>query len=110
MDTFDFDKTGKRMPYRVPDGFFDAMEERLLSAAAPPVPRRRFAPLAICRTLAAAATLALIVVSVKTGIYAAPTDFDDVARAYDRLAEDDREYLADIYQDDLFINQITEQQ
>ena len=30
-DTFDFDKIGKRMPYRTPDGFFDKMEEDVMS-------------------------------------------------------------------------------
>ena len=30
-DTFDFDKIGKRMPYRTPDGFFDKMEEDVMN-------------------------------------------------------------------------------
>ena len=30
-DTFDFDKIGKRMPYRTPDRFFDKMEEDVMN-------------------------------------------------------------------------------
>ena len=33
-DTFDFSSVGKRMPYRTPEGFFEANKQRLMEKAA----------------------------------------------------------------------------
>lgn len=35
QEPFDFDKVGKRMPYTVPDGFFDQMEANIMKEVVP---------------------------------------------------------------------------
>lgn len=110
MKTFDLDKTDRRMPYRVPDGFFASFEERVLDATAIRVPRCRFRLSALYHSVAAAAALAMLIVAANTDMFAVGTDFDDVARAYDNLSEEDREYLAAVHDYDLFINLIDGQQ
>jgi len=40
--TFDFEQVGKRMPYTVPDGFFDKFEENVMESLTPsPSPKER---------------------------------------------------------------------
>lgn len=39
--TFDFKQIGKRMPYRVPNGFFQEMEHNVLDAVAEKAAERK---------------------------------------------------------------------
>ena len=75
---FDFDKIGKRMPYTVPSGTFDDIEHNVADSLRP------------------------------TNSISSTTSDDmltkiDLAEA--DLSEADREYLVEIYNDDIFINQ-----
>lgn len=105
---FDFNRVGKRMPYIVPEGFFERLE-------AQPVPspvkrRRRLAPLArFAASVAVAAVLAGAVYFITTPAHrsAAPAravTSDAVIEAFDNLSADDQAFLMDLYQEDIFLN------
>lgn len=66
MKEFDFKDVGKRMPYSVPEGFFD---EARRTAAEIAVERRTGANVWVRRSLTTAAAIALITASF-VGVYA----------------------------------------
>lgn len=113
---FDFDKIGKRMPYRVPEQFFDSMETNVLEIVGkeksgdntgtrqgtvpkPHTRKRMF----ICSVVAAAAAALLFVVIFSHTRQDAPT-LNDVDRAFCQLSAADQQYMLSVYQDDEFIN------
>ena len=101
---FDFDKIGKRMPYRVPEQFFDNMEANVLGVVGrektkPHTRKRVF----VCSVVAAAAAALLFVVTFSHTRQDAPT-LNDVDRAFCQLSAADQQYMLSVYQDDEFIN------
>jgi len=108
---FDIDKTGKRMPYSVPDGFFNELrksvsDELNLQTEEPKVAvpdRRRKLIFAGIAALAAAACIALVVVFKP--VTEVTTSMEDVEKAYANLSEADQEYMMEAYQDDVFLNE-----
>lgn len=117
--TFDFKQIGKRMPYRVPDGFFQEMERNVLDAVAEkaaerkpamaerkPVQAKRFVftRLAKYAAVVAASVVVLLAVNVKFFYVAAPTDMQDVEAAFDQLSLSDQECLVELYQEDVFLD------
>lgn len=112
---FDFNEVGKRMPYTVPDGFFDQLEENVLeslkadqpsssAATNAPSPWKRKVSYLL---LAAAAAAALFLVMEATLFKSEPmTDcFESVEQAFNGLSIDDQDYLLAVYEEDLFINE-----
>lgn len=98
------DGVGKRMPYRVPEGFFPEMEDRLMAQAMAVRDRRRF--VRVAAWIGAAAAVAAVVVALPTLTAPDPApDFAEVAQAFEELSEQDQEYMLDIYQDDIFIDE-----
>lgn len=97
------------MPYRVPDGFFDQMEDRVMSEILQETkPRQgRILKMVFGTFAAAAAAIALFFVVHK----ALPEDmtpeesFSYVELAYNNLSSEDQEYLLQVYEEDLFINE-----
>lgn len=106
MDNFDFNRIGKKTPYRVPDDFFDSIEQSILSAAAPRPRRRRLLKYAAAITATAAAAALLLTVSGKASIGGNRAAGTELAQAFDNLSDADRDCLLEIYQDDIFINQL----
>lgn len=117
--TFDFKQIGKRMPYRVPDGFFQEMEHNVLDAVAekatehkPAMTERKplqtkrfvFTRLAKYAAAVAASVVVLLAVNVKFFYVAAPTDMQDVEAAFDQLSLSDQECLVELYQEDVFLD------
>ncbi len=111
-EDFDFKKVGKRMPYQVPDGFFDQMEERVMSQIqqeakeeVKPTKGRIFR-MAFGTLAAAAAAIALFFVVHKAVPEPMTSDesFSLVELAYHNLSSEDQEYLLQIYEEDLFYN------
>ena len=109
---FDFNEVGKRMPYTVPEGFFDKMEENIMTAVRNEKPQRarraRIIKMAWGGALAIAASLALFVTLQKPTIDEPSTiqtaeltnnEFD-----YSSLSTEDQEYLKEVYENDIFIN------
>lgn len=117
---FDFNEVGKRMPYAVPDGFFDEMEKNVLESLRPgrssnetaaihPFTGRSRMRLFL---LAAAVAVALIFVMEATLFKSEPvTDyFEGVELAFSNLSIDDQDYLLAVYEEDLFINETDNQE
>ncbi len=94
---------GKRMPYKAPDGVFDDIERNVLSATGcERKPSHRLRVLSVA--LAAAASLALIVTFSWHRRLASTESLAEVQQAFAELDNADREFLADIYNEDTFIN------
>lgn len=109
---FDFNSVGKRMPYTVPEGFFEELEQNVRQKlnwqdnAAAPVKssKHRVARLWPAGLAAAAAVVLAFVFTDKT----AGTDFADVEQAFCNLNADDQAYVLSVYQDDIFMTQQTD--
>ena len=115
---FDFNQVGKRMPYGVPDGFFDRLQDNVMdeikssqpaTTIKPKVKTRkawilRFAPLT---AVAAAALVAILLIPHGAHKKASPQEgsYAQVEQAFNNLSDADRSYLVSAYQDDLFLNQ-----
>lgn len=104
MDSYNFDKIGKKMPYSVPDTFFDDFENKIMAKAVSVRKRHKILKI-IYRSIAVAASLALIVVAVSQYKMTQNTDFSEIDLAFDNLSEADQAYLIEVYQEDIFINE-----
>lgn len=117
-DTFDFDKIGKRMPYRTPDRFFDKMEEDVmsrlkeqdsLSNAKVTMKKLVRSYKLIVRSLAsvaAVAIMALVIGSVlKEEKSSSVVGTTDVEQAFSQLDDADQLELLMAYQNDVFLNE-----
>ncbi len=94
---------GKRMPYRTPEGMFDDIGRNVLSATGcVRRPMRAFRAAGIA--LAAAASLALVVIFAWNRQSSGAGTFAQVRQAYERLDDADRTFLSQIYIEDTFIN------
>lgn len=114
---FSFEQVGKRMPYTTPDGFLDDLEANVLASVAadvrvapiattqPMVKRRSYLKVVWLSALSAAAAITLFLV-VHTGFTASVSDADwqTVDEAFAQLSVEDQDFLLEVYQDDLFLN------
>ena len=102
---FDFDKIGKRMPYAVPRDAFEEIDENVRRALnLKNRPSRKLFLFRLGASLAAVGCLAMAIVMRPES----PTPYNmltEIDFACANLTEADREYLTDIYNDDIFINQ-----
>ncbi|MBP5800130.1 MAG: hypothetical protein J6W43_09525 [Prevotella sp.] len=107
---FDFNKIGKQMPYTVPDNFFDELEEKVMrEVKAQPVKKDKAKTIrmAIRAALAVAACLALFLIVKKVlpqGSDTVTDDFANVELAFNNLSTEDQDYLLEVYQEELFMN------
>jgi len=108
---FDFNRVGKRMPYTVPDRFFDKMESDVWkeigneSAHIERKPAKRRSLLRIVAIAATAAAAAVVIAFLPTRT--SSPDFADVEQAFRNLSTEDQAYMLSVYQEDIFINQET---
>jgi len=111
-EPFDFEKIGKKMPYSVPEGFFDTMEENIHSALSEtnthPLSstvkniRRKW----IFLLTGAVAAVALLLLAVRIFLptpYASEYSFEKVELAFNNLSTDDQNFLMEVYEDDVFM-------
>lgn len=110
---FDFGQVGKRMPYNVPDGFFDQLEQNVMAEVTAddivtemPRVKARTVKMTFRILLAAAAAVALLFVVTKN----MPNDttttedsFANVELAYNNLSPEDQEFLMEVYEEDVFM-------
>jgi hypothetical protein len=107
---FNINNVGKRMPYNVPERFFQNLEDNVRKRAAEEpatvemIPHRsswtrRFILQAACLTL-----LALVGAGIYFHRQSQPVDMADVENAFSQLDEQDQEYLISLSQDDIFMN------
>lgn len=122
---FNFNQVGKRMPYNVPDGFFDQLEADVMQEVAQPQSREmatphsdskakkaRFIKIAVRSMLSAAAALALFFVVRTTlpksePVLASADDYASVELAFAQLSTDDQDFLIAVYENEEFINVLT---
>ena len=106
------------MPYTVPDGFFDKMEEDVMldvkAETAQPKRRKkaRTIKIAIRSAIAVAAASALFFVVRSTlpksePVLASADDFASVELAFNNLSTADQDFLIAVYEEDEFINVLT---
>lgn len=119
-NSFDFNSVGKRMPYTVPDGFFDAIEENVMQVVAAKQEkanagknRKRTVTIAIRSLLATAAAVALFFVvraALPTADTASDDDFASVETAFNNLTADDQDFLLALYEEDEYIEELQNNQ
>lgn len=102
----DFSSVGKRMPYRVPPGFFERLELQVRAEAA----RRRTMRLARRRIawggLTVAAVVAALCFLVGRPAVRVPAPADglaDIEQAFARLSAEDQAFVIEMYSDDVFL-------
>ena len=111
---YDFESIGKRLPYKIPDNLFNDMESNVMSEV-----KRISTEITVSKgvsghaekriviagvVFAMAASIALFLI-FNFGENGGITGIADVEEAFARLDEDDQEYLIDIYENDLFLNE-----
>lgn len=93
----DLEKIGKTMPYTVPEGFFDAMEERLMQEVTAKKKKTKLPKVVLWTGVAVAASLALLMM-LRQGFPKVETDsFEQVEMAFNQLSDDDQQLILDYY-------------
>ena len=93
----DLEKMKKTMPYTVPDGFFDMMEERLMQETVTKKEKSNLRKIALWTGLAVAASLALLMV-LRQGLFQTEeSSFEQVEIAFTQLSDTDQELMFDYY-------------
>ena len=106
---YDFSKIGKQMPYTVPDGFFDKLEENVMNEVKAQTGKTKKVTvirMAVRAAIAIAACIALFLVVKKVlpQDNDTPTDdFENVELAFNNLSTDDQDYLLEVYQEEIFL-------
>ena len=116
-DDFDFKKLGKRMPYTVPEGFFDNFEEDVFARlgdaeetemhiAEAAGKSRRLSFRKTLRIVVAAAAVIAAFVAFDFGFHEQNTvTSEDVEQAFSQLNTADQAFLLEVYQNDVFLNE-----
>ena len=106
---FDFNRIGKRMPYRIPKGFLDEMEANIwkeVQSGLPQTYKRKTYRLRIfAASLAVAASIALLLVFSPIFHKGQTDSFSKVEQAFVNLSQEDQAYMLAVYQEDLFMNE-----
>lgn len=108
-NNFDFNRLGKRMPYRTPEGFLDEMEANIWKEVqggrlqAPGVKTRRLRIFTVSLTVAA--SIALLFVFSPVSHKEPPDSFSKVEQAFASLSQEDQAYILDVYEKDLFLHE-----
>ena len=93
----DLEKMKKTMPYTVPEGFFDAMEERLMQEVEIKKKSRKIRNAALWTGFAVAASLALLLVVWQMTPKSDGNSFEQVEMAFNQLSDADQEIMFDYY-------------
>ena len=91
------DKMKKSMPYTVPEGFFDEMEERLMQEVATEKKKPTVRKVALWTSLAVAASLALLLVLRHGWHNTEDESFKQVEMAFNQLSDSDQELMLEYY-------------
>lgn len=115
---FDFGKVGKRMPYSTPEGFFKEMEANILEQVKDDKPepvriqpkKRPLMKVIWAAAMAVAASVAVLLVlnidfsASSSQPSQADNEIQAVDQAFAQLSSADQDYLLDVYQEDVFLN------
>lgn len=105
---FDFERIGKRMPYKTPEGFFDEMEANIKKRKeelSKTHKRKTYRLRIFAGASAVAASIALLVVFNRLSPEKRADSFSNVEQAFARLSQEDQAYMLAVYQEDIFINE-----
>lgn len=111
---FNFENTGKRMPYSTPEGFFDELEENIWKEVGKPATatadtqpaRKRGNIRTLTKVILGTAAAAALLAAVNLNLYKADAATSaDIEEAFSRLSADDQEFMLSLYQDDVFFNE-----
>lgn len=107
---FDFNTIGRRMPYKVPDGFFEEMEQNILrqtsEVEAKKQPRRRnVLRIVFSAAVSVAAAVMFFAVFNHQSETQPAVQYSDVEQAFAQLSEEDQDYMLQVYQDDVFMEE-----
>lgn len=124
---FDFNDIGKRTPYKVPEGFFDTLEDNIMSEIRKPENRQnsrtqnrsetacettaerrkgRLKILMLPAAVSVAAALLLMIYITKGGTdNMEPCTIESVETAYSNLSPEDQEFIREIYENDSFYSE-----
>lgn len=108
----DFNGVGKRMPYTLPDDFLATLEQNVMhdvtTTNRKPNRRAKVIKLLTQSSIAAAVAIALVV-GYKAFFTTKPVDnsYAAMEQAFENLSEEDQEYLLEVYQEDIFLDGIT---
>jgi hypothetical protein len=116
-ENYDFSRIGKQMPYTVPDGFFEKLEEDVMGAwneecgmrneDTSAAKKAKVVRMAVRAAIAVAACIVLLLIVKKAlpqGQDAAADDFDSVELAFNNLSTEDQDYLLEVYQEEQFLD------
>lgn len=93
----DLEKMNKTMPYTVPDGFFEEMEERLMREVEPKQKSQKLRNVALWTGFAIAASLALLLVLRQVFPNASEASFKQVEMAFNQLSDGDQQLMLEYY-------------
>lgn len=93
----DLENMNKTMPYTVPEGFFDEMEERLLQEVAPEKKKPTLRNTTLWTGFAVAASLALLLVLRQVWHNTEEESFKQVEMAFNQLSDSDQELILEYY-------------
>ena len=110
--TFDFNKVGKKMPYTMPDRFFDDMEEEVMARVdVMNAKKRRRKTVALRWMMYAASVAACIILTITTFMpkqFSAEEWNEKELCAFDQLPADDQDYILEVYDDDIFLHEFNQ--
>ena len=93
----DLENMNKTMPYTVPEGFFDEMEERLLQEVETNKKNLKTRNVALWTGFAVAASLALLLVLRQGWHNAENESFKQVEKAFNQLSDSDQELMLEYF-------------
>ena len=101
---FDFDKIGKKTPYRVPEGFFDEMQQQVMQQVEKPGRRNLFVRrMSYAVIAAAAAVLAFVFIPFYSNDKQAISETTSYSWI-EQLSDDDLQSLDNLSDNDIFMN------
>lgn len=105
---FDFDRIGKRMPYKTSENFFDEMEaniwKEVQGGLLQPHKRKTYRLRIFAGVLAIAASIALLLI-FNPFFLQEQGSFSKVEQAFANLSQEDQAYMLEVYQEDIFMNE-----
>jgi len=111
---YDLNNIGKRLPYTVPDNFFETVEEDLIKKAKQVEPLNGgvgemkkttgIGSISFRVIISAAAAVIIFAVTCIQLYNNANRGYSTIEDAFCNLTNDDRSYLLELYSDDIFIN------
>ena len=104
---FDINKKNKKMPYTVPEGFFDKLEDDIWNKISnEPIEikkkRNALSKSIVIKSIASIAAVVAIIFGM-TIIIENSNHYSDIDSAFNRLSVQDQNFMIEIYEDDIML-------